>query len=116
MLKLRKKVIVMLKKHPALCVFMAIFAAIPHIYGEYRRTVLGMFDAVYWAIAALLIISAYCLYQLIYPLYSESASSKKKSDPFTVKCNAASFAVLIVAIYCFIVSGAIQMFFPAVSA
>ena len=101
----------MLKKYPGICFALAVMGAIPAVAAEYRRIKLGIFDSTYWILVAFLIFSVWCLYQIVGPLYEENAAkdSKKDVDPFTVKCNALSFCVLIIAIFAFAVSAVISI-------
>lgn len=101
----------MLKKYPGICFALAVMGAVPAVVAEYRRIKLGIFDATYWVLAAFLIFSAWCLYQIVGPLYEENAAKdpKKNSDPFTVKCNAISFCALIIAVFAFAASAIISI-------
>ena len=89
---------------------LAVLFALPHAYGEYRRTVLGLFDGVYWALAAGLLVSLFCLYLVMYPAIKASSEKKNKSATDTVT-NTLSLCCLIIAIYAFAVSGVIALFF-----
>ena len=94
----------MLRKNPHLGIFIAFLAAVPHIYAEYRRLMLGEFDLIYWILTSFILISFVCIYKIVYP-YSRG------NDQVTVVCNAVSACCIIVGIFCFAVSGILRLIF-----
>ncbi|MBE6632948.1 MAG: hypothetical protein E7620_01245 [Ruminococcaceae bacterium] len=92
-------------KNPKAYLFVAILAALPHAYAEYRRYNLGgTLDATYWLLSALILVSVWCLYRVIRP-----SVNGKKNDPTEDACNAAVICCFIVAVYAFLVSGIVRL-------
>ena len=94
-------------------------AALPYIYAEYRRIMLGNFDLLYWVLSALLILSAIAIYLIISPIFmknyeslSDAEREKKNLDITTVRTNCLSVSVFAVAIYAFLVSGIFWLIGP----
>lgn len=102
---------------------LTILCALPLIYAEYRRIVLGNFDIMYWLCAAPIILSVVFLYRIIgAPTVAEEKQKLKEAqdrgEHYDVPhggitelfCHVLSVCLLILAIYAFAVSGAIQLF------
>ena len=105
-----------IKNSPTLLGIIAAVSAAPYIYAEYRRIKLELFDTVYWILAALLLVSAVCIYLILIPKFmegydrmSDEEREAKHMEPFTVKCNCAAVVSFIVAAFAFLVSGVIAL-------
>lgn len=101
-----------IKNNKTLLAIIAAVSAAPYIYAEYRRIKLETFDAVYWILAALLLVSAVCIYLILIPKFmegydrmSDEEREAKHIEPFGVKCNCAAVVSFIIAAFAFLVSG-----------
>ena len=84
--------------------FIAVLAALPYAYAEYRRYGLGgRLDLTYWLLSAVIVISVYCLYRVLLPMTKAARARGDKAKIENAGTDALSYCLFIVAAYAFAV-------------